>query len=390
MSSIVYDFDRPKCLVLQRVIPAYRVAVFRKLTSRIDLDVSIVIGDDLKESKAKNAVDLSGIKITRLPARAFTFFGRVFTIHKGLIWHLIKSKPDVILCEAESHFVAYWIAIFFKLFFSRNTKLILWCFYALPGITTERTPIHSGIKVIGRSFFDGFISYTTYGKNSLISKGINNQDICVAVNVCDTAHFLALDLRLTLSKEGAKEFLGVAGKFVVTYIGTLDEVKRPDLLLEICKVLNNENVHFQIVGGGPLEHSLKMQVQNEGLDNINLTGKVGDDLPVYYRASDIVIVPGRGGIVISEAMCFGVPVIVHQADGVEYDLVIDNFTGNILRTGSANEFASEIYRLMQQPDLLVEMGNNAKMLISNKLNTESMCHSIVQAFKRVVSSEVKA
>ena len=38
-------------------------------------------------------------------------------------------------------------------------------------------------------------------------------------------------------------------------------------------------------------------------------------------SADVVVVPGRGGIVISEAMVHGVPVIVHQADGTEYELV---------------------------------------------------------------------
>lgn len=350
--------------------------------------MSIVIGDDLKESKAKNAVDLSGIKLVRLPARALCFFGRVFTIHKGLLRHLRSSKPEVILCEAESHFVAYWTAIIYKLFFSPKTKLLLWCFYALPGVMAERTPIHLAFKLIGRSFFDGFISYTTYGKNFLLAKGFSNEDINVAVNVCDTAHFLALDSKLTLSKEAAKETLGAAGKFVVTYIGTLDEAKRPDLLLEICKDFKGQKVHFQIIGGGPLEQALNLQVQNEGLENVILTGKVGDDLPVYYRSSDLIIVPGRGGIVISEAMCFGVPVIVHQADGVEFDLVINNFTGIILGTGSADEFSTQICRLMKQPDLLAEMGKNAKMLVLRNFNTESMCNSIVQAFERFKSVEI--
>lgn len=385
MNSNVSLINRPKCLVLQRVIPSYRVAVFRKLSSSTDFDVSIVIGDDLRESKAKNAVDLSGIKLTRLPARAFSIFGRVLTIHKGLLRHLRYSKPDVVLCEAESHFVAYWTAIVFKLFFSQKTKLILWCFYALPGVRAERTPIHAFIKLIGRSFFDGFISYSTYGKNFLLAKGFSTEKINVAVNVCDTAHFLALDLKLKLSKDAAKVVVGAAGKFVVTYIGTLDEAKRPDLLLEICKVFDRQNVNFQIVGGGPLEQALKLRVRNEGLGNVILTGKVGDNLPIYYRASDLIIVPGRGGIVISEAMCFGVPVIVHQADGVEYDLVINNFTGIILRRGSADEFSTEICRLMKKPDLLVEMGKNAKILVSQSLNTESMCNSIVQAFVRFKS-----
>ena len=47
---------------------------------------------------------------------------------------------------------------------------------------------------------------------------------------------------------------------------------------------------------------------------------------VYCKA-DIVYVPGRGGMIISEAMAFACPVILHEADGTEYDLVINGKTG---------------------------------------------------------------
>lgn len=384
MNDSAITTTKPKCLILQRVIPSYRLGVFRKLSSSADFDISLVIGDDLKESKAKNADDLSGVNFVRLSSSAIRIFGRLFTIHEGLFRHLRKTKPDVILCEAESHFVGYWSAIFFKLIFSPKTKLILWCFYSLPGVAAERSSLHAVVKAIGRSFFDGYISYTTHGKKYLVAKGYSEQRINVAVNVCNTAHFLDVDAKLNLSKEAAKQMIGAFGKFVVSYIGTLDEAKRPGLLVEISKILRDENFYFQIVGGGYLEDELKRQVQYEKLINIHITGKVEQNLADYYRASDIVIIPGRGGIVISEAMCFGVPIIVHQADGVEYDLVINGHTGIIVSDGSAGDFASHLRKLILQPNLVLKMGENAKLHISQTHNTESMSQSIEQSLYEVL------
>lgn len=347
----------------------------------------MIIGDDLEESKAKNATDLSGIKLTRLPARSLTIFGRVFTVHKGLMRQMRKAKPDVIICEAESHFIGYWSAIIYKVFFSPKTRLVLWCFFSLPGLTEERSIFHATIKKIGRLFFNRFISYTTYGKEFLIAKGLSASNISVAVNVCDTDHFLDLDSKLLLSKESAKESIGSVGKFVVSYIGNLDEAKRPELLLEIGRIMRKDNIIFNIVGGGPLEISLRTRIEVEEISNVKFVGKIINELPIYYRASDVIILPGRGGIVISEAMCFGVPVIVYQADGVEYDLVINGHTGIVLNTGSAEEFAQNLRDLMKQSQHTTKIGESAKMLIKQIHNTEAMSKSIEEALNLVVKKE---
>ena len=319
-----------------------------------------------------------------MSSAAINVMGRIFTHHQGLMRALKNEQPDVIVCEAESHFLGYVTAIFYKILFSRNTKLILWCFYALPGVENDRTPFHAFIKKFSRKFIAGFVSYSTFGKAHLISKGYNENKITVAVNVCDTSHYLKLDEELQLSKNDAKIEVGVSDKFVVTYVGTLDEAKRPDLLLDISKKLDSNHFQFFIVGSGPMDDELASLVKDEKLTNVTLTGRLGDDLPLYYRASDLIIIPGRGGIVISEAMCFGLPVLVHQADGVEYDLVIPDRTGIIVASDDPTVFSMQIQRISQNSKLLNQMGKSARKLIQDKHNTKSMSSSVVESIRTVI------
>ncbi|MEH6347737.1 MAG: glycosyltransferase family 4 protein [Bermanella sp.] len=368
-----------KVIILQRVIPSYRVAVFREICFNKNHDISLLIGDDLKESKGKNARDLSGIRHKKVRSKAVSILGRVFTRHIGLFSELRSSKPDVIVCEAESHFLGYLTAIIYSLFFSRKTKLILWCFYSLPGIDQERTKFHAMVKTISRNCFDGFISYTSFGKKYLLSKGISENKITVATNVCDTQLFIDKNRSLDITKEQAKKILGVEGKFVASYIGTVNEVKRPDVILDLAKRFDGKDFHFFLVGAGPLEGVLKKHVSDQKLTNINVTGRITDDLALYYRATDVVLIPGRGGIVISEAMCFGVPVILHQADGIEYDLVINGFSGSRLVSGSVESFEGELDALYKEPDCLGEMGKNARELIIDSFNTSTMAAAVISA-----------
>ena len=370
-----------KILILQRVIPNYRVCVFKEITANKIHDISLIIGQDLNGSKAKNAGDLSGIKYTLLPARGINLFGRFLTIHIGLLSTIKKACPDIIVCEAESHFLGYLTAIFYKFFFDRKTKLILWCFYALPGKSRKRSAFHALIKRFVRVYFDGFISYGDYGKKHLITNNIPEHKITVAVNVCDTKLFLEKDAALDISKEEAKKKLGVENRFVASFVGTLDSVKKPDLILELARRFEGEQFHFFIIGTGPLEDSLRYSTTVDEILNVTITGRVTDRLAEYYRASDVVLLPGRGGIVISEAMCFGVPVIVHQADGVEYNLVHNGLTGTILRSGDVNDFEAELRNLSRFPRRSIELGKNARHMIINSFNTHSMATSILSAIE---------
>lgn len=370
-----------KAVILQRVVPSYRVSVFKSITNDPNVDVSLVIGENLKEFKAKSAGDLSGIKHKLLAAKAFVINGRTFTWHKKLLHTLRQTAPDVIICEAESHFLGYWTAIFYKLLFSPNTKLVMWCFYVLPGSKGERSLLHRYIKALSRSFFDGFISYTSMGKSYLQSIGVDGSRITVAVNVCDTNKFLELDSKFTLNKISAKKILGVDGKFIVTYVGTLDDVKRPELVLEISRLVGVNNFHFFLVGDGPLKSTLSAIIEKKYILNVTLTGKITDNLALYYRASDIVLIPGRGGIVISESMCFGVPVLVYQADGVEHDLVIQNQTGIIVENGAPDDFAIQLQNLSCDIAHVEKMGATARALIISKYNTNSMANEVIQKIK---------
>lgn len=224
-----------KVLILQRVIPTYRVALFRELTANKGHAFSFLIGRDLTESKAQNSRDLSRIEYVQLPANAIGIGGRVLTWHVGLLSAIRRARPDVIVCEAESHVLGYLTAIFYKLCFSPNTNLLLWCFFSLPGITRERTRFHAIAKTLARRQFSGFISYSSFGKLHLMSKGIPEDKITVAVNVCDTSAFIERDRSLELSKEQAKHLLGVENRFVVSYIGTLDEVKKPEVVIALAE-----------------------------------------------------------------------------------------------------------------------------------------------------------
>tara|TARA_Y100000768_G_C23989675_1_gene691411 strand:+ start:446 stop:1591 length:1146 start_codon:yes stop_codon:yes gene_type:complete len=367
-----------RVLILQRVIPSYHVELFKRVTSLENIICKIIIGTDTPKLKAKNASNLNGIDYEILPSKIISLLGRKIAYHKGLLNSLKKNKPSVLICEAESHIMGYLTALIYKYFYDKKVKLVLWCFFTLPGKKSlYKTLIIENYKLIIRKMFDRFLSYHSLGKNFLISKGISEERIVVALNVCDTVHLLKSSKKLLmLEKSDIKKKLGFKNKFIVSYVGTIDTAKNPKKMLEIAYNMDNPNIHFIILGDGP-ELTNLISMQNEmGLKNVTIFGKISKGLYEYYRSSDIVIVPGRGGIGISEAMCFNLPVITYQADGVELDLVLNKETGFIVKEGDVDEYLKIINMLYESPIELKRIGKNARNLILNNYNIENMVKQI--------------
>jgi glycosyltransferase involved in cell wall biosynthesis len=83
------------------------------------------------------------------------------------------------------------------------------------------------------------------------------------------------------------------------------------------------------------------------------------ELPRYYRAADIVLVPtiAQDGLSITsvEAMASGIPVVASRIGGAPYT-VSDGVTGLLFEPGDAADMARQIARLLDDPALRQQMG----------------------------------
>lgn len=365
--------------ILQRVCPSYRVALFRQFSEKQDIDFQLFIGDDIPDTKVKSAIDLDSIKHIKLRTRFIKIGRRVFPWHVNLVDELRLFAPDVILCEGESHFLGYLQAICYKLFFNNKVGLMHWCFISLPGELHRLKSITFKIKRFFSRFFDAFVVYSSYSKQRLIELGHSQEKIFVATNVGDVQKFLHMSAVLTESKSEARLKLKLLERFTVLYSGTLDDNKRPDMLLDLADVCDRNKFNFVLLGNGVLLDTLQRRASYEKLTNVFLPGRVTKDLLLYYRAADVLLIPGRGGIVMSEALAFGVPVIVYQADGTEYDLIINEITGLHVLSDSINDFKRALIWLQENPQKCSDMGLNGRKLIINHYTTQNMVKSIIDA-----------
>jgi glycosyltransferase involved in cell wall biosynthesis len=368
-----------KLAIFQRICPGYRIELFQKLTKEMGDNFCLFIGDDIPGTKVKNAKDLSGINYVRLKTRFVKLPNRKLPLHTNLISEARKFKPDVILCEGESHFLGYLQAFYYRKFYNKNVALMHWCFISLPGDPIFKKNFREFIKGFTRKQFDAFVLYSSFSKECLLTIGQPEEKMFVATNVGPIDKFLKLSAETLETKAEARQKIGLNNPFTVLYLGTLDPNKRPELVLDLAADSELKDVNFVLLGTGPMLEPLRKRAADEQLSNVFFPGRIEKELPLYLRASDTLMLPGRGGIVISEAMAFGVPVLIHQGDGTEYDLVKGFETGFILDNGLANSFREKILFLKNNPEKHLELSNNCINYMEQKFTTDNEVKTIVQA-----------
>jgi len=107
----------------------------------------------------------------------------------------------------------------------------------------------------------------------------------------------------------------------------------------------------------------------------------------YYPNSDIfVLVPPQAegyGMVITEAMSFGIPAIVSNIYALP-ELVEDSKTGFVIKPGSVDELVIALEKLIVNLSLREKLGNEAKKMFREKYSTAQTNKKLLQVYKNSI------
>lgn len=155
---------------------------------------------------------------------------------------------------------------------------------------------------------------------------------------------------------------------VYTYVGKLASYKKVDRLLAAFAILHStvQDSLLLIVGDGIEKDSLQLLAEELGISNsIRWMGFLGQqELPSVFNASDVFCLFSEEtwGLVVNEAMSYGLPVVVSLEAGCSADLVAQGVTGFQVNTTRPVESAKALEAL-QDPTLRSHLGSNSKSLI---------------------------
>ncbi|BBM03818.1 glycosyltransferase [Microbulbifer sp. GL-2] len=143
--------------------------------------------------------------------------------------------------------------------------------------------------------------------------------------------------------------------FVVGHLGRFGQEKNLPFLCEsVARFMHDrDNTHFLLAGSGPLEDDLRDFFTQQGLlQRVHMPGKVlGSARRDMYSAMDTFVFSSTTetqGLVLSEAMASGVPVIALEANGTR-EMVKDRINGRLITGNDINQFVSAIHWLHDTP-----------------------------------------
>lgn len=141
-----------------------------------------------------------------------------------------------------------------------------------------------------------------------------------------------------------QEQYGLQQKRIILFVGRLEAIKCPDLLLRTFKDIQSNKDILVIVGDGYLSNELHNYIQNNNLKNVIMPGRLsGTDLYAWYYLANIFVLPSKFepfGAVVNEALVAGCYTIVSNKVGAS--ALIDRHNGVVIDTNNINQFKNAL------------------------------------------------
>ena len=222
-------------------------------------------------------------------------------------------------------------------------------------------PRHAGVEALKRFFVRPFRAAHVYGASNreyLLRLGMPDARIFTKRAVLDT------DLFRPPAAAAAKP-----EHRTLLFVGRLIREKNLETLLEamsrVRQGADRPRLVLRLVGYGPLEARLRALAARLGVEPFVwfAGGASQADLPAVYAAADALILPSVSetwGLVVNEAMCCGLPVLISRRCGCAADLVTGE-TGWIFDPEDVSDLAWQLEEFAATPrERLAGMGAAAR------------------------------
>lgn len=171
------------------------------------------------------------------------------------------------------------------------------------------------------------------------------------------------------------------------FVGRITEEKGVKTLIDAA--IEADSSHLKIAGGGPLLHTMKKYAKEKDKNKIVefLDHKSRNELLDYYKKCKFVVIPSEwyenAGLIIFESYACGKPVIGAGIGGIP-EFVKDTERGLVFKAGDKDDLVATIKYMLNNPDLVAEMGENAKKYLVEMHRGEAHYREIIKIYDRLL------
>lgn len=326
-----------RVLFITNYAAPYKVEFYDELSRY--LDVTVLFSDRIEDQKHRTGEWFTkgngGFAAVQLTRAAGMLKGENLCIDV-LNW-LKKPWDSIVLCGYSSP------TVILAMLYLRMKRIPFWM-EVDGGLVRQDSALVYQIKKMLVSGASGYLSSGKATTDYLVHYGAKRE----AVREYPFSSLFERDVLTeavpAVEKQERKRALGLKDGKMILSIGQFIHRKGFDVLLKAADKLQ-DGADIYIVGGEPTEEYLQL-CKDLSLTNVHFLGFMKKKkLIEYYKAADLFVLPTREdiwGLVINEAMAFGLPVVTTDRCVAGLELVEEGVTGYIVPVGDENALACKM------------------------------------------------
>jgi glycosyltransferase involved in cell wall biosynthesis len=358
--------ERAQVYLLQEYVPAYRDPFFKQLSERLaarGVALTVLAGEPGPgQARRKDAVPLTGRPYRQIRQCEFRLLRRRVVLRALPVRELVRA--DVVVAEQARRNLDTYLLLLLR----GRRPTVLWG--------------HGEDYVVERGWFSRrllqwltrraarLMVYTPGGADRVVESGISRRKVTVVYNATDTSRL---------------EPVVAPGGPDILFLGSIDESKRLDWLwnafLDIEAEFPQARVH--VIGEGP--DRAPWRTDAEASSRWQFHGRLtGADLSAIAQKCRCIVIPGRVGLVATEAFALGLPIVTsrHSMHAPEFEYLVHNV--NALVAPAPPDLASYMRRLLRDDELharLVAGARAAAIQYSIESYVEHFADGLVQTLE---------
>ena len=383
------NLKKKRIAFITEFIPPYRRTFYQKLFNYSGYEWKIIHGLKTKEDGRPGFHGT--FEFENYPVRYKEGKIGPFNVRwqAGVIEKIRSWYPDIVITQGIPSILSNWLAMDWA---HRNSaKTITWhCGWEAQAGNHFILPVKRWVASKYLSLVDHTLAYSTKGANYLA--GLQNgksENITVCYNGLEIDNLLERESEYRTNGQELRRQQHIGREKVFLYVGgMLAEKKVPLLLKAFHKLQANENAILWLVGDGPDLQMIKKLAETLKIKKITFWGRVIEDVDALFAAADYFVLPGVGGLALNQALFWGLPCVVSEADGTEDDLVFENRTGFRFTPNDENSLKIALQKCLTLPDeQRVSFGVAGRHLVLERSNVNEMVKTFLTIIQRLTQKE---
>jgi len=245
------------------------------------------------------------------------------------------------------------------------------------------------LTMYGNHYTDRFIAISHAIKDDLLDMHIPADKIQVIHSGLDISKFTS-----TQNPEKIRQQFNLdSDRLTFTMVARFHPVKGHRYFLEAARKLLDAgiNAQFLLIGEGLYRRELEARARDLGIDTFVHMPGYYRQVEDVYRISDVLCVPSlmEGlGLVILEAMHFGVPVIASSVGGIP-ELIEDGKSGILIPPADVQAFYNAMYKLAVDQDLALALAREGKEQVKH-FTIENMARQVEECYSELIKNSRNA